>query len=73
MILHPHHMWCAQFKSAERTFDLSQPVLYCLDKIRTCGLSATHISNTYGLEFNKNNRTRHNYPQNTMVGSNTWI
>ncbi len=32
-----------------------------------------HISNTYGLEFNKNNRTRHNYPQNTMVGSNTWI
>ena len=36
-------MWCAQFKSAERTFDLSQPVLYCLDKIRTCGLSATHM------------------------------
>jgi hypothetical protein len=36
-------MWCAQFKSAFRTFDLSQPVLYCLDKIRTCGLSATHM------------------------------
>ncbi len=36
-------MWCAQFKSAFRTFDLSQPVLYCLDKIRTCGLSATQM------------------------------
>jgi ELP3 family radical SAM enzyme/protein acetyltransferase len=43
-------MWCAQFKSAffpqeMRTFDLSQPVLYCLDKIRTCGLSATQMFN----------------------------
>ncbi len=38
-------MWCAQFKSAERTFDLSQPSLFCVDTIRKCGLSATQISN----------------------------
>ncbi len=36
-------MWCAQFKSAERTFELSQPSLFCLVTIRTCGLSATHM------------------------------
>ncbi len=24
-------MWCAQFKSAERTFELSQPSLFCVD------------------------------------------
>ncbi len=38
------NMWCAQFKSAERTFDLSQPSLFCVDTIRTCRLSATHMN-----------------------------
>ena len=37
------NMWCVQFKSAFRTFDLSQPSLFCVDTIRKCGLSATHM------------------------------
>ena len=36
-------MWCAQFKSTERTFDLSQPSLVEEETIRTCGLSSTHM------------------------------
>ncbi len=37
-------MWCAQFKSAERTFELSQPSLVGTMTNRTCGLSPTQIS-----------------------------
>ncbi len=42
-----HKLWCVQFKSAERTFDLSQPSLFCVDTIRTCGLSATQLSSRH--------------------------
>jgi len=37
-------MWCAQFKSADRTFELSQPAL--IEKVtdRTCGLSSTQMN-----------------------------
>ena len=36
-------MWCAQFKSAERTFELSQPVMVGCMSTHTCGLTPTHM------------------------------
>ncbi len=41
------YMWCAQFKSAERTFDLSQPSLVGTMTNRKCGLSPTHMFQQY--------------------------
>ena len=52
-------MWCVQVKSAFRTFDLSQPSLFCVDTIRTCGLSATHLAN---IGFNN-----HIYPNSKRI------
>ena len=36
-------MWCAQFKSADCTFELSQPSLFSVNTIRTCELHGTHM------------------------------
>ena len=42
-------MWCAQFKSADCTFELSQPVMFGDSQVCNCELHCTHIELRYSI------------------------
>ena len=40
-------MWCAQFKSAICTFELSQPVMFADSQVCTCELHCTQMAELF--------------------------